>query len=185
MEIEKKNNYPVIETDRFIMRGLRSEDVMDIHDYYSDQEVMMYTQSNKHVDVQQTTRMVGKLKESYSSNKGIAWCIELKSTGKVIGNIGIFGLSQEGHKAQIGFTVSRKYWNQGIGTEMIEHALSYGIREMNINRIEATCKKQNIASGKAMEKAGMKLEGILRDYSLKDGQYYDVKIYSIIESDMF
>lgn len=184
MSTEKNLSYPVMETERFIMRNLSIEDVDDIFEYYKDDEVTKYTQSEIHKNIEDTISTVEKLMSSNSNKRGIAWCIEHKADEKVIGNIGIFAISQSGHKAEIGFTVSRKYWGQGYGTEMIQNALKYAIETVGINRIEATCKKENIASSRAMEKAGMKYEGTLRDYSIKDGVYYDVKIYSMIRKDL-
>lgn len=184
MSIVSNNHYPIIETDRFIMRNFCLDDLQDVHDYYSDDEVTKYTQSSKHDDIEVTRNMIHKLMSSYENKKGIAWCIENKTDKKVIGNIGIFGVSPSGHKAEIGFTVSKDYWGKGYGTEMIVNALHFALEKMEINRVEGKCKVDNIGSSKAMEKAGMKLEGTLRDYSIKNGHYYDVNIYSMIRQDL-
>ena len=59
------------------------------------------------------------------------------------------------------------------------------IKEVNINRFEARFNTKNIASGKVMEKAGMKYEGTLREVKInRNGDYYDMSVYSILRSDI-
>ena len=54
---------------------------------------------------------------------------------------------------------------------------------MILNRIEARCVIENIASARVMEKVGMKYEGILRKCIFMKGKYQDLKIYSILKEE--
>jgi [ribosomal protein S5]-alanine N-acetyltransferase len=56
---------------------------------------------------------------------------------------------------------------------------------MQLNKIQARCEVNNIASARVMEKAGMQLEGILRQQIFVKGRYWDLKTYSILKEEFF
>ena len=60
----------------------------------------------------------------------------------------------------------------------------YGFEELGLNRIEARHMTRNPASGRVMAKAGMKLEGTLRQQVLKWDSFEDLVIYGILASDL-
>ena len=71
-------------------------------------------------------------------------------------------------------------------TETVKAIISFLFTEVGLNRIEARHDVDNPASGRVMEKAGMKFEGILRQNCLrKDGSFGDLKVFSILKSDWF
>ena len=60
-----------------------------------------------------------------------------------------------------------------------EKGVAWAIEEKATSRVIG-----DIGSERVMEKAGMMFEGTLCEYSYKDGYYYDVKMFSIIRSDI-
>jgi ribosomal-protein-alanine N-acetyltransferase len=166
------------------MREMTPNDVDSMFSYYSNPEMMKYTSTDLHTSKDETFSRVTKLSASYVSNKGISWAIEEIGLRKVIGDLGIYFITSDGKKAGVGFNIAKEYWNKGYGTEALTIALRYVINEMGVIRIEGTCRTENTASSRVMEKAGMKYEGTLRQYSYKNGIYYDVKMYSLIKSDL-
>ena len=64
----------------------------------------------------------------------------------------------------IGYEISRKYWNLGYGTEALKAVDDYGIKKMRLKRIQALIIPENEASIKASKKAGFIYEGTLKDY---------------------
>ena len=53
-----------------------------------------------------------------------------------------------------------------------------------VNRLEAQHDLRNPASGRVMEKSGMKKEGILRQRIRNKGEYVDVALFAILRSDL-
>ena len=176
--------FPIFETERFTMREMIKTDVEDMYHYYSNPDMMKYTSTNIHKSKEDTLSRIEKLSGSFINGKGIAWTIEGKTNGRVIGDIGLYYVSPDHKKAGIGFNISPEYWNKGYCTEALALVIRYAIIELGINRVEATCQIENIGSARVMEKVGMVLEGILRQHSYKNGDYHDVKIFSIIRNDM-
>ena len=86
-------------------------------------------------------------------------------------------------RAEIGYALARKYWGQGLMTEAVRAMLDYGFNLLRLNRIEARCDVENIASWRVMEKAGMKFEGVLRQNIFLHGRPRDARMYGILREE--
>ena len=85
--------------------------------------------------------------------------------------------------AEIGYWIGKPYWSQGYCTEAAREVVRYGFEVLNLNRIQARHMTKNPASGRVMEKVGMKYEGRLRQSLLRWDQFEDVAIYSILRDE--
>ena len=103
---------------------------------------------------------------------------------QVVGSIGIVSKTNIYRKNyEIGFFLSEKFWGQDIMTKAIKAALSYAFRDFDIIRVYAEVFSDNLSSCKALEKAGLKLEAILRQSIIKNGIIKDSCIYSVLKKD--
>jgi ribosomal-protein-alanine N-acetyltransferase len=62
--------------------------------------------------------------------------------------------------------------------------IRFGFERMKLRRIEARCIAENTGSARVMEKAGMTYEGTLRQRAFIKSAYRDMKIYSILSSEL-
>ena len=81
--------------------------------------------------------------------------------------------------AELGYWLAEPYWGKGIITQAIIQMVDYGFKNWNINRIFARPFGTNIASQRALEKAGFILEGHFKNTLFKNGEYLDELIYAI------
>ena len=140
---------------------------------------------NPHKDLSETEKIVGDWINAYTNDNSYNWAIELKGVDEIIGQISVISLDERYCSCSVGYNVSRSYWGKGIMTEALKAVITYLFEEIGINRIEARHNTENPASGRVMEKAGMKLEGILRQVKInKKGKFYDLAVYSILKSDL-
>jgi len=111
--------------------------------------------------------------------------LTLAMTTKPEGLIGAVSLhfNHPNRRGELGYWVGLPFWNRGYAAEASEALVQFGFEEMEFNRIHARHLVRNPASGRVMEKLGMKFEGILREYSLNRGQFEDIAMYSILASD--
>jgi len=68
-------------------------------------------------------------------------------------------------------------------TEAIRAVIHFGFREMGLNRIEGRCRVDNVASARVMEKAGMEMEGVLRQHVYAKGSFHDMKVYAVLREE--
>ena len=53
----------------------------------------------------------------------------------------------------------------------------------SLNRVFARHKASNVASGRVLEKIGMRFEGELRGHERKWGEFTDTRLYGVLRSD--
>lgn len=178
------HNMPTLETDRLILRKMTMEDQRDLFEYASDPELTKYTLWDYHRTLENSIYYLQLILEQYENEQVSNWAIVLKSNKKMIGTCGFVYWAPEHHRAEVGYALSRKYWNRGIMSEAIQELISFGFDNMDLNRIEARCNTGNIGSERIMQKSGMTFEGIIREQLLIKGQFEDIKLYAILKREL-
>jgi [ribosomal protein S5]-alanine N-acetyltransferase len=92
-------------------------------------------------------------------------------------------LERAHRRAELGYWIGRPYWGQGYATEAANTILEYGFSTLALNRIQATHLTRNPASGRVMQKVGMRLEGIQREHFWKNGRPETIARYAILAAD--
>ena len=174
---------PELDTPRLRLRKLTMRDAQDIFDYSRDPQVEKHVLWDAHRSVGESRAYLRYMLRKYRMGEPASWGIELKSTGRIIGTIGYMWIQSENAAAEVGYSLSRAYWGQGIMTEALREVIRYGFLGLRLNRIEAQHETGNPASGAVMRKCGMAKEGTLRQRLFNKGKYVDVDMYSILRGD--
>jgi len=105
--------------------------------------------------------------------------------GKIAGNIGVF-LKEDIYRknAEIGYFLAEEWWGKGIMTKVIRKVVDYTFEGCDIIRIYAEPFARNAASRKVLEKAGFKLEAILKNNVIKNDIIQDSCIYSLLKEEL-
>lgn len=154
--------FPVLETERLILRQLRYEDGPDIQAYFTPELATYYDWWPK--TLAEGRGFVRFFKTGYREEQSIRWGITLKPYDKVIGTVG-FSDFDHFSRAELGYELSMEYWHQGIMSEALRAVIPFGFNEIEMHRIQASVFPANKASIKLLEKFGFKQEGLLRKYS--------------------
>ena len=88
-----------------------------------------------------------------------------------MGTIGYMDYNEDNATVEVGYSLAHWLWNGGYMTEALSRVIAYTFEAMDVNRIEAQHELDNPASGRVMEKCGMRREGVLRD-AVPDGDGY-------------
>ena len=174
-----------LETNRLLLRKFKIEDAEDMYNNWaSDREVTKYLSWKTHSNIEETKEILKSWIENYSKNDFYQWAIILKENNQAIGSIGA-DKNDSIEMVNIGYCISRKYWDKGITSEAFERIIKFFFEEVKLNRIESCHNEKNIYSGRVMLKCGLKKEGVLRD-ALKDNSgIVDCLIYSILRREYF
>ena len=174
---------PTIRTKRLTLRAAKMSDAEDLYEYSRDPAVAKHVLWDAHTSIHQTRAYIRYLIRQYKNGQPSSFVISITETGKVVGTIGFMWIQQENRSAELGYSLSRAYWNQGIMTEALTALLDFGFLKLNLNRIEAQHESDNPASGRVMAKAGMSFEGRLRQRIYNKGRFADVDLYSILRQE--
>lgn len=154
------------------------------HNWASDDEVTRFMTWRSHADISLSELVISNWLTELRSSDCYRWCIAHRETGQVIGAIDVVRLHKTTECAEIGYCLSRRYWNQGIMSEALYAVIEFLFSSVECNRIEACHHVGNPASGKVMQKCGMRFEGIKRQGGLdQNGNFYDLANYAILWSD--
>ena len=102
--------------------------------------------------------------------------------GKFAGSISIDELNQRfaKHKGSIGYCLHKDFRGKGIGSKAIKIITDYAFKKYKLKRMATYTRDFNIGSRRALEKAGYKLEGILKKNKWKNGKYLNDCLYAIV-----
>ena len=120
-----------------------------------------------------------------SSDENDTFAFAITVEGKVIGSIGIFRQGNiHRQTAEVGYYIAEEYWGKGIMTEAIKQTCKYVFDKSDIIRIYAEPFAYNAASCRVLEKAGFQYEGTLRKNAVKNGKIIDMKMYSLLRTEI-
>ena len=119
---------------------------------------------------------------SVVSGDDVRLAIEIREGQKLCGSVGLKVESADEH-AELGYWIGIPFWGQGYATEAAGALLEYGFEMLKLNRIFAHHFKNNPASGRVLEKIGMRHEGEMREHIKKWGKFVDLEIYGVLRSE--
>ena len=120
-----------------------------------------------------------------AANENDTFAFAITVNGKVIGSIGAFRQGNiHRQTAELGYYIAEEYWGKGIMTEAVKQLCDYVFSHTDIIRIYAEPFAYNIGSCRVLEKAGFQYEGTLRSNALKNGNVFDMKMYSKLKTEL-
>ena len=149
-----KNDTPVIETTRLVLRKVCIEDAVDIHAYVQNPNVLRYTTGTPPQEFTETESFVQGLANKSSGD--FSWAIRQKSALAVIG---VIELSLDDNLSGfVDYALAEEYWNQGIMTEAVRAVLNWAFRTYTtLESVSSSAMTANPSSTRVQQKCGMKL----------------------------
>lgn len=178
------NNFNLqLVSNRLVLRRITLDDAKDIFEYAADGEVSRFVTWEQHRSIEDTLAFLNIVIQKYNNKQPSEWAIVEKQSNKLIGMCGWVYVNENHRRAEIGYVLSRKYWNQGYMSEVVSQILEFGFNTLNLNRIEARCYAENTASERVMQKAGLRYEGLLREQMIIKGSNVDIKMYALLKKE--
>ena len=143
----------MLETERLILRKLKEDDADSIfNNWAKDKEVTTYLTWPPHKSVEITKKLLNMWLEAYNDPKTHRFGIVYKDHNKLIGMIDVVNYIED--CPEIGYVLSRDYWNKGIMTEACNKMIDY-LFDQGFNTVYIKAYKDNIGSNKVIQKCGL------------------------------
>jgi ribosomal-protein-alanine N-acetyltransferase len=181
--MNSNKKFPILKTERLILRPPQEEDIQRQFAIFQDEEVQKYLGMENSRSLEFAKVECQWFQNLHTQGKGVRWIIALKETDECIGDIGFHDWDAKHFKCEMGYKLDSKFWQKGFMSEAASAALSYSFTIMKANRIEALVDVRNLASQRLLEKSGFSLEGILRDYEFEYGNFVDLQIWSLLKKE--
>ncbi len=116
-----------------------------------------------------------------SSDKSKIFAFAVRVDGVAVGSIGIFRQDNIHFRtAELGYYLKQELWGRGIMPEAVKSACDFVFSRSDIVRIYAEPFADNVASCRVLEKCGFSCEGVMRKNAFKNGEFKDMKLYSLV-----
>lgn len=126
----------------------------------------------------------------------INWAIRQRQSGQylcfaVVPNgsdtaIGIFqvrSLEPAFGTAEWGFALASEFWGMGIFVDAAKLVVDFAFEELGVHRLEARAALRNGRGNGALQKLGAVQEGVLRRSFLRNGEYLDQALWTIVRDE--
>jgi ribosomal-protein-alanine N-acetyltransferase len=177
-------SFPVLETERFVLRAATLDDVADMFRVMSDPQVTRYFGMPPMATLAQAQERVQMIQTAFQEQNGVRWAIADRASGQLIGTCGFWRLIKPHDRAEIGYELAQEWWGQGVMTEALAAMLQFGFTRMGLHSVEAQIHPANNGSRRVLEKLGFVQEGYFRENYLDpvEARFTDTAVYSLLKA---
>lgn len=173
---------PTLRTDRLVLRPFELGDAPVVQRLAGDREVASTTLNIPHpYEDGVAEAWIETHLPAWREGSLLALAITTDADG-VVGGISLH-LNAAHRRGELGYWIGVPYWSRGYATEASRALVEHGFEELSLNRIVAQHITRNPASGRVMEKVGMRREGLLREHLAKWDQLEDVAVYGVLRGE--
>lgn len=149
---------PVLKGKRIILRPLKLKDAPNFVRWFKDREVIQHTLRQEPISMREELRFIRKVRRE--KNHAV---LSIFNENRVhIGSTGL-KLFPADRGANFGIIIGKKdEWGKGYAGEAIKAVGDYVFKKLKYNRLDLNFFTDNKRARRAYEKAGFKLEGIMR-----------------------
>jgi [ribosomal protein S5]-alanine N-acetyltransferase len=174
---------PTLSTGRLLLRPFTPADAPRVTELVGAWEIADTTLSIPHPYEQAMAEAwIGSHAEGYARGELASFAVTLRAGGALVGTVGL-SLHLQHARAELGYWVGREHWGHGYATEAAAALLRFGFDELRLQRVYAFHLSRNPASGRVMQKIGMRHEGRLRQHVRKWEMLEDLDVYGVLRGE--
>lgn len=161
------------------MRKFELQDADELFRILSDEEVNRFLPWFPHKTREETLRFLqDSVFADYDKAIAYRYAVILRSENKLIGYLSFLGIDEKERSGDIGYGLLREYWGKGIMTEAVK-ALLFRLKADGFRYATATHDVQNPASGRVMQKCGMRYVRTYPEFWQPKGIWVNFNLYRI------
>lgn len=144
--------FPVLTTNRLILRALNPGDGDALFRLRSDERVNRYLNRESAITKADADAFIQKINQLIQDNRSFYWALNLKDNPELIGTICYWNLDTEKDMAEIGYELLPDYQGKGLMQEAITAVIHYGFNEIRLKAITALPHPANENSVKLLKR---------------------------------
>lgn len=169
-------------TERLLLRPFTLGDVDAVHDLHSRQDVVRYLYSDTLSRAEAHQRVEQKLGHVAIAGEGdgLGLAVVVAATREVVGDVALFLRSAAHACGEIGFVIHPGHHGRGYATEAARELLRVAFDEIGLHRVIGRIEARNAASGRVLERIGMRQEAHLIENEWVKGNWDSEIDYAIL-----
>jgi len=177
-----KTGLPVLTGAQVVLRELRSTDAPSLFALLTTEEVSRFI-SPPPTTVDGFEKFIAWTHRQRRAGSYTCFAVTLATDDTAIGIFQLRELEPGFGTAEWGFAIGSPYWGTGVFQEGAEMLVSFAFEQVGVHRLEARAAVRNGRGNGALRKIGAVQEGILRKSFLKNGEYLDQTLWTILDED--
>jgi RimJ/RimL family protein N-acetyltransferase len=173
---------PVIAGSNFTLRELRIDDAPSLLAMLTTEEVARFI-SPPPTTVEGFERFIAWTHRERLTGSYICFGVVPQGMDKAVGIFQLRSLEPGFGSCEWGFALGSAFWGTGVFAEGARLVLNFAVDVVGTQRLEARAAVANGRGNGALRKIGAVQEGVLRRSFLRNGQYYDQVLWSILAED--
>lgn len=149
----------VLETDRLLLRRLRSGDLDDLFALYRDPEIRRGFPDGT-LTREQTLAEINWFANGHPRHPELGlWATLLKHDGRFIGRCGLLPWTLDGKpEVEVAYLLDKACWGQGLATEAATAIVQHARQRLGLGRLVCLVMPGNDASARVALRIGMRFE---------------------------
>jgi RimJ/RimL family protein N-acetyltransferase len=148
-----------------------------------DPDIRRFTYVPTHPPPDFLDRWLRRYEEGWDNGSCAGFAIRDVEDGAMLGFAAIVHLDLEGYEGEIGYMLDSAARGRGAATRAVDLITAWGFATLGLERLELRIDTANEASTRVAERAGYRLDGVLRSLSFKDGLRTDAAVWSRLRND--
>lgn len=174
-------SFPIIATERLLLRQMRPDDQAFVFQGLSHPDVIRYY-GVEYATFEETKAQMDWYAQIWLEQTGIWWALTDRASGACLGACGLNYWVKKHRKAETGYWLLPEHWGKGYMQEALPRILDYGFQHMQLHRIEALVETENHGSKALLSKFGFVLEGTMRECEIKRGRWISLDMFARLSS---
>ena len=170
--------FPTLTTQRLVLREVRMEDAPALFVLRSDPEVMQFVHRPPAVTIADAIDFIKRVQVGQRANTCAQWTMTLKGSDVCIGVVGTWRIDLEHHRGELGYTLARAHWGQGLMSEAIAAVMDHAFSVFKLHSVEAWTEPRNVGSVRTLEKNGFVREAYFKENIFWGGKFCNTVVYS-------
>lgn len=171
---------PTIPTTRLLLRPFQRDDAPAVQRLAGEREIAATTMNVPHpYEDGVAEAWIATHPDLWERGIGMVCAIQRREPAELVGAVGLM-IELEQRRAELGYWVGKPWWGNGYATEAARALVGHAFERLGLARVFARHFASNPASGRVMQKIGMRHEGVLRRHIIKWGRFEDLVVYGVL-----
>lgn len=176
-----KEAQPDLVTSRLRLRPFEPADAPDVQRLAGSAAIATTTLTIPHPYPDgAAAEWIGTHASAWTSGRRAHYAVTERAAGDALVGTVTLALEPRHARAELGYWIAENRWGQGYASEAAAALCAYAFEQLGVHRIQAHHFLRNPASGRVMQKLGMRHEGVLRGAVRKDGLFEDLALYAVL-----
>jgi RimJ/RimL family protein N-acetyltransferase len=173
---------PVLSGDKVILRELRLSDATSLLSMLSTEEVARFI-SPPPSTVEGFERFIAWTHRERAAGNYACFAVVPHGMDTAVGIFQVRQIEPCFSTAEWGFAIGSPFWGTGVFADGAKLVVNFAFDTLRTHRLEARAAVQNGRGNGALRKMGAIQEGILRRSFLRNGDYLDQILWTILDED--